>query len=564
MKRKILLVSVIAIMIVTGVFAAINWINVVDNNKPEIVSIDAVDDNDKSEIVSIDVVDDNDKSEIVSIDVVDDNKIEYLFKFEWSKDFTKCTRIKSDTVLRRNGSSIKEYKETTDISCKITINPTCESDGQKYYIAKFDDGQTVSSDLVNIPALGHSKVNFDTATCGKEGTKGQKCTRCNKEFDVKSSKATGNHTPGDFVIIKEPTCTEPGSKQQVCNVCGEILKKETIPAKGHDYDNWQEIEGEESCIRKCKTCSFEETCEHEDSITTEWNAVNDEQCVCSMFCTKCGKVLEEGLPENHVWMPSRDTSDFFECANCHIKKCFTFEWSEDFTKCTRIMYDESDYSSYKETTDISDEIITEPTCENYGQKKYTAKFDDGQIVSSGLVNIPALGHYKENFDTATCGKEGTKGQRCTRCNKEFDVKSSEATGKHTPGDFEITKEPTCTEPGSKQQVCNVCGEILKKETIPAKGHDYDNWQEIEGEESCIRKCKTCSFEETCEHEDSITTEWNAVNDEQCVCSMFCTKCGKVLEEGLPENHVWMPSRDTSDFFECANCHIKRRFTESDK
>ena len=87
-----------------------------------------VDDNDKSEIVSIDVVDDNDKSEIVSIDVVDDNKIEYLFKFEWSKDFTKCTRIKSDTVLRRNGSSIKEYKETTDISCKITINPTCESD----------------------------------------------------------------------------------------------------------------------------------------------------------------------------------------------------------------------------------------------------------------------------------------------------------------------------------------------------------------------------------------------------------------------------------------------------
>ena len=444
MKCKILLISVIAIMIVTGVFAATNWINdnktdvtveeVKDDNEPIIESIEEImpPDENKTDVTVEEVKDDNepiiesieeimppDDDQIWFVTVADDG--EYSFRFEWSEDFTQCTRLKYSKVLRRDKPPIREH--TTDISDEIITEPTCENYGQKEYTAKFDNGQTVSSGLVNIPALG-------------------------------------GHTPGDFEITKEPTCTEPGSKQQVCNVCGEILEKETIPAKGH------------------------------------------------------------------VWMPSRDTSDFFECENCHIKKRFSFEWSEDFTKCTRIMYDESNYSSYKETTDISDEIITEPTCENYGQKEYTAKFDNGQTVSSGLVNIPALGH--------------------------------------TPGDFEITKEPTCTEPGSKQQVCNVCGEILKKETIPAKGHDYDNWQEIEGEESCIRKCKTCSFEETCEHEDSITTEWNAVNDEQCVCSMFCTKCGKVLEEGLPENHVWMPSRDTSDFFECENCHIKRRFTESDK
>ncbi len=312
MKRKILLVSVIAIMTITGVFAAVKWIN---DNKTDI-TVEVKDDDEQRLDVKIIPPDDD---QIWFVTVVDDG--DYSFDFKWSEDFTKCTRIKYSKVLRRDKPPIREH--ATDISDKIITEPTCENNGQKYYVAKFDDGQTVSSGLVNIPALGHSKVNFDTATCEKEGTKGQRCTRCNKEFDVKSSEATGKYTPGDFEITKEPTCTEPGSKQQVCNVCGEILKKETIPAKGHDYDNWQEIEGEESCIRKCKTCSFEETCEHEDSITTEWNAVNDEQCVCSMFCTKCGKVLEEGLPENHVWMPSRDTSDFFECENCHIKRRFT-------------------------------------------------------------------------------------------------------------------------------------------------------------------------------------------------------------------------------------------------
>ena len=278
MKCKILLISVIAIMIVTGVFAATNWIN---DNKTD-VTVEEVKDDNEPIIESIEEIMPPDDDQIWFVTVADDG--EYSFRFEWSEDFTQCTRLKYSKVLRRDKPPIREH--TTDISDEIITEPTCENYGQKEYTAKFDNGQTVSSGLVNIPALG-------------------------------------GHTPGDFEITKEPTCTEPGSKQKVCNVCGEILKKETIPAKGHDYDNWQEIEGEESCIRKCKTCSFEETCEHEDSITTEWNAVNDEQCVCSMFCTKCGKVLEEGLPENHVWMPSRDTSDFFECENCHIKRRFT-------------------------------------------------------------------------------------------------------------------------------------------------------------------------------------------------------------------------------------------------
>ena len=210
MKCKILLISVIAIMIVTGVFAATNWIN---DNKTD-VTVEEVKDDNEPIIESIEEIMPPDDDQIWFVTVADDG--EYSFRFEWSEDFTQCTRLKYSKVLRRDKPPIREH--TTDISDEIITEPTCENYGQKEYTAKFDNGQTVSSGLVNIPALGH--------------------------------------TPGDFEITKEPTCTEPGSKQQVCNVCGEILEKETIPAKGH------------------------------------------------------------------FWMQSRDTSDFFECENCHIKKSF--------------------------------------------------------------------------------------------------------------------------------------------------------------------------------------------------------------------------------------------------
>ena len=38
------------------------------------------------------------------------------------------------------------------------------------------------------------------------------------------------------------------------------------------------------------------------------------------------------------------------------------------------------------------------------------------------------------------------------------------------GDWEVTKEPTCTEAGEKVQKCTLCGKVLATEAIPALGH----------------------------------------------------------------------------------------------
>lgn len=42
--------------------------------------------------------------------------------------------------------------------------------------------------------------------------------------------------------------------------------------------------------------------------------------------------------------------------------------------------------------------------------------------------------------------------------------------KHEYGDFEILKNPTCTEKGQKGKVCKKCGKITEKTDIPATGH----------------------------------------------------------------------------------------------
>ena len=43
-------------------------------------------------------------------------------------------------------------------------------------------------------------------------------------------------------------------------------------------------------------------------------------------------------------------------------------------------------------------------------------------------------------------------------------------GKHEYGDFEILKNPTCTEKGQKGKICKKCGKITEKTDIDAAGH----------------------------------------------------------------------------------------------
>lgn len=66
--------------------------------------------------------------------------------------------------------------------------------------------------------------------------------------------------------------------------------------------------------------------------------------------------------------------------------------------------------------------------------------------------------------------------------------SWEIRHEHTYGEWEITKEPSCTKAGEKQRTCSVCGET-ETEAIPALGHDY-------GEDNICKRCGKEKLEPT--------------------------------------------------------------------
>lgn len=93
-------------------------------------------------------------------------------------------------------------------------------------------------------------------TCTENGVETRTCSKCG-ESESRPIPATG-HDEGTWITTKDPTCTENGQKELHCNSCDEVLDTEIIPAKGHDAE-WVVTKepttsepGIESYV--CKTC----------------------------------------------------------------------------------------------------------------------------------------------------------------------------------------------------------------------------------------------------------------------------------------------------------------------
>ena len=81
----------------------------------------------------------------------------------------------------------------------------------------------------------------------------------------------------------------------------------------------------------------------------------------------------------------------------------------------------------------------------------------------------------ETTKEPTCSEEGLKKRNCTVCNLAEETESL-AKINHTFGEWETTKEPTCTEEGIKKRNCTVCNSAEETEKLSKVDHKY-----IEGE-----------------------------------------------------------------------------------
>ena len=283
---------------------------------------------------------------------------------------------------------------------------TCEKTGLEERFCT--DTDCNKKEIRKIPALGHDlkETVITEPTCGTAGSKEITCSRCDFK-DTQEIPATGNHAYGDWVIVKEATCTEEGLRTQTCANCGDV-KKEVLPKVDHTWN-----EGE---VSKQPTCT-------EDGIKT-------------FTCTVCGDTKTEVITATgHAW------SDW------EVKTPATCETEgQEERHCTNEGCTEVEFKVIPALGhDLKEEIVKEPTCGETGLKNVTCSRCDYKEEN---VEIPATGEHKFGEWIVTkepsCGNAGEETRTCDVC-YHTETRPIAPVAEHKWNEGEITKQPTCTE-----------------------------------------------------------------------------------------------------------------------
>ena len=154
------------------------------------------------------------------------------------------------------------------------------------------------------------------------------------------------------------------------------------------------------------------------------------------------------------------------------------------------------------------EIITEATCTEEGEKKFTCSICGDEKTEK----VSATGHQHteiRNKKEATCKETGYSGDTwCKDCGKK--ILSGQAIAKtedHSWNQGEITKEPTCKEEGEKTFTCTICGNTNTKK-VNATGHSYGAYKVVK----------------------------EPTNKRKGLKSKTCSVCGKIVYEAIPKTN----------------------------
>jgi len=140
---------------------------------------------------------------------------------------------------------------------------------------------------------------YYTCECGKTFADSQG----NTELAAIPTIAKTDHTPSSWIIDRNATCLENGSKHTECTACHATMQTESIPATGHAYsDDWQsdatghwhvatcEHATEQTTTEQhtynsnyvCKVCGYTDTSLHGTEISTDVFEVDGETLFVSV------------------------------------------------------------------------------------------------------------------------------------------------------------------------------------------------------------------------------------------------------------------------------------------
>ena len=440
------------------------------------------------------------------------------------KDITSVEYVgvgrEQDVVIRTNGGSLTVDAATDDVkhygwcaNLKVTavrdnhcyhefgFIGTFESFGTGKFVA--ESGSGFHQTRVEIDERLNGK-NFDLDNGEKYGVHYYvegKCVTCNID--------ECQHNWGEGVIDAEATCGADGSKTFTCSKCGET-KTDVIPATGaHTWGAWttNETTHSHNCSicgatdsdehdtagegGKCSACGYSaDPCAEGHTVET-WTVIKEQTCTETGLkygtCTKCGDVRVEEIPMHFL------TENYYQKPGAYSHMRWCTECGEYFNR---------------------GDCVKDP-CSVCNNTKYTEKHLyqlNYKNETQHNVICPFCGDFKISAHD-TDGEGGS----CSVCGYK--------THEHTASVWTVTKDPTCTETGTKKGPCTVDGCVVTvTETIPATGHTITSYTGFDMYNH-MGECDTCHQAATQSHQYELV---GSGPDESGVYHYKCA-CGVLME-----------------------------------
>lgn len=416
------------------------------------------------------------------------------------------------------------------------------------------------------------------ATCTSEGMVVAPCKNgCGAILGQLTDKAP--HTPGEWVVTKEPTETETGTQVRTCTVCSQTVAEEEIPVKQHTH-NYSEADGdiikdatckstgEQEVVHTCSGCGDEYTTTKEIPVDSDKHSftsyVSDNNATCAADGTKtavcdngCGKkntVTDEGSKTaNHTSDPVETAENYTPGASSYTVvtryPCCGTEVSRREVKVADLGEVSGDQAQKQiGTVSLNDEASTSVTLCVGQTAKYTVNTSgvlyitrtsaDASIVkdefsstdfwgsiTSYTGTLTALAPGKTSFDVN--GGRGSRTSPYKKSTIEINVVDHNWQPDHT-------EEATCITNKIEYQKCANCGAVKKIEYPGTADPNAHKWGEYvyNNDATCVngtetRTCERCNAAESREAENTAN--------------------------GKHEYGSWYPVEEAKERRDCKNC-----------